>query len=119
MTTPQMTRDSMYAYLNTIKFKPPHIVFDEAQYDRDVMDGLISIPRNVNNSPYLPSELRQVHGASSLNVTNDAGKKKVVIAITIAHNWPATYVQNCFNAFCTVYGFEQRKVEFYGDHKRY
>ena len=111
MTTPQMTRDSMYAHLNTIKFKPPHIVFDRAQYDRDVMDGLISIPRNVNNSPYLPSELRQVHGASSLNVTNDAGKKKVVIAITIAHNWPATYVQNCFNAFCTVYGFEQREIE--------
>ena len=111
MTTPQITRNAMYAYLNTIKFKPPHVVFDQAQYDRDVMNGLISIPRNVNNSPYLPSELRQVHGASSLNVTNDAGKKKVVIAITIAHNWPATYVQNCFNAFCTVYGFAQREIE--------
>ena len=111
MTTPQITRNAMYAYLNTIKFKPPHVVFDQAQYDRDVMNGLISIPRNVNNSPYLPSELRQVHGASSLNVTNDSGKKKVVIAITIAHNWPATYVQNCFNAFCTVYGFAQREIE--------
>jgi len=103
----------MHAYLNTIKFKPPHVVFNEAQYDRDVRDGLISIPRNVNNnnSPYLPSELKAVHGASSLNVTNDSGKKKVVIAITIAHNWPATYVQNCFNAFCTVYGFAQRVIE--------
>lgn len=111
MATPQMTRDAMYAYLNTIKFKPPHIVFDQAQYDRDVSNGLISIPRNLNNSPYLPSELRQVHGASSLNVTNDVGKKKVVIAITIAHNWPATYVQNCFNAFCNVYGFAQREIE--------
>ena len=111
MTTPQITRNAMYAYLNTIKFKPPHVVFDQAQYDRDVMNGLISIPRNVNNSPYLPSELREVHGASSLNVTNDSGKKKVVIAITIAHNWPATYVQNCFNAFCTVYGFAQREIE--------
>ena len=106
-----MTRDAMYAYLNTIKFKPPHIVFDQAQYDRDVMDGLISITRNLNNSPYLPSELREAHGASSLNVTNDAGKKKVVVAITIAHNWPATYVQNCFNAFCTVYGLAQREIE--------
>ena len=106
-----MTRDAMYAYLNTIKFKPPHVVFDQAQYDRDVMDGLISNTRNLNNSPYLPSELRQVHGASSLNVTNDAGKKKVVIAITISHNWPATYVQNCFNAFCNVYGFAQREIE--------
>ena len=111
MSTPQMTRDAMYAYLNTIKFKPPHIVFDQAQHDRDVMDGLISNTRNLNNSPYLPSELRQVHGASSLNVTNDAGKKKVVIAITISHNWPATYVQNCFNAFCNVYGFAQREIE--------
>jgi hypothetical protein len=113
MTAPQMTREALHAHLNTIKFKPPHIVFNEAQYDRDVRDGLISIPRNVNNnnSPYLPSELRQVHGASSLNVTNDVGKKKVVIAITIAHNWPATYVQNCFNAFCTVYGFAQREIE--------
>jgi surface protein len=111
MATPQMTRDAMYAYLNTIKFKPPHIVFDQAQYDRDVMDGLISITRNLNNSPYLPSELREAHGASSLNVTNDAGKKKVVVAITIAHNWPATYVQNCFNAFCTVYGLAQREIE--------
>jgi len=111
MSTPQMTRDAMYAYLNTVKFKPPHVVFDQAQYDRDVRDGLISITRNLNNSPYLPSELRQVHGASSLNVTNDAGKKKVVIAITIAHNWPATYVQNCFNAFCSVYGFAQREIE--------
>lgn len=113
MTTPQMSREAMHAYLNAIKFKPPHIVFNEAQYNRDVRDGLISIPRNVNNnnSPYLPSELRQVHGASALNVTNDVGKKKVVIAITIAHNWPATYVQNCFNAFCTVYGFAQRDIE--------
>jgi len=113
MTAPQMSREELHAYLNAIKFKPPHVVFNEAQYDRDVRDGLISIPRNVNNnnSPYLPSELRQVHGASSLNVTNDVGKKKVVIAITIAHNWPATYVQNCFNAFCTVYGFAQREIE--------
>jgi hypothetical protein len=111
MTTPQMSREAMHAYLNAIKFKPPHLVFNEAQYDRDVMDGLISVPRNVNNSPYLPSELKAVHGASSLNVTNDSGKKKVVIAITIAHNWPATYVQNCFNAFCTVYGFAQRVIE--------
>ena len=113
MTTPQMSREAMHAYLNAIKFKPPHVVFNEAQYNRDVRDGLISIPRNVNNnnSPYLPSELRQVHGASALNVTNDVGKKKVVIAITIAHNWPATYVQNCFNAFCTVYGFAQRDIE--------
>ena len=111
MTTPQMTREELCQHLKTIKIKPPHIVFDQAQYDRDVRDGLISIPRNINNSPYLPSELKAVHSASSLNVTNDSGKKKVVIAITIAHNWPATYVQNCFNAFCTVYGFAQRDIE--------
>jgi len=106
-----MTREELCEHLKTIKFKPPHVIFDQAQYDRDVRDGLISIPRNINNSPYLPSELKAVHGATSLNVTNDMGKKKVVIAITIAHNWPATYVQNCFNAFCTVYGFIQRPIE--------
>ena len=93
--------------------KPPHIVFDKAQYDRDVRNGLISIPRNLNNnnSPYLPSELKAVHNATELNVVPLAGKKKVVIAITIAYNWPAAYVQNCFNAFCTVYGFEPRDIE--------
>ena len=111
MTTSQMTREELYEYLKTVKIKPPHIVFDQEQHDRDVRDRFISIPRNINNSPYLPSELKAVHGASSLNVMNDTGKKKVVIAITIAHNWPAAYVQNCFNAFCTVYGFAQRQIE--------
>ena len=57
--------------------KAPHIVFDQAQYDRDVRDGLISIPRNINNKPYLPSELKAVHGASDLNVVPLAGKKKL------------------------------------------
>ena len=111
MSTPQMTRDEFYEYLKTREIKPPHIVFNQAQHDRDVRDGLISISRNINNSPYLPSELKAVHNATELNVLPLAGKKKVVIAITIAHNWPAAYVQNCFNAFCTVYGFEQREIE--------
>ena len=95
----------------TQKIKPPHIVFDKEQHDRDVRDGLISVPRNINNSPYLPSELKEVHNASELNVVPGDGKKKVVIAITIAYNWPADYVQNCFNAFCTLYGFQQREIE--------
>ena len=111
MSTPQMTRDEFYEYLNTCEIKPPHIVFDQAQHDRDVRDGLISVSRNINNSPYLPSELKAVHNAADLNVLPLAGKKKVVIAITIAHNWPADYLQNCFNAFCTVYGFAQREIE--------
>jgi hypothetical protein len=97
----------------TAIIKPPHIVFNKEQYERDLRDGLISIPRNVytNNSPYLPSELKTVHGASSINVTNAAGKKKVVIAITIANNFPPAYIQKCFDVFCTVYGFAQRTIE--------
>ena len=77
---------SFNRYSTTTMIKPPHIVFDKEQYDRDVRDGLISIPRNLNNnnSPYLPSELKAVHNATELNVVPLAGKKKVVIAITIA-----------------------------------
>ena len=95
----------------TTLIKPPHIVFNQEQYDRDLRSGLISIPRNVNNRPYLPSELKSVHGASSLNVINGVGKKKVVIATTIANNFPPTYIQKCFDAFCTVYGFPLRPIE--------
>lgn len=101
---------SIHDFSNAI-INPPHIVFDKEQYERDVRDGLISVPRNINNSPYLPSELKAVHGASSVNVTNAAGKKKVVIAITIANNFPPAYIQKCFDVFCTVYGFEQRTIE--------
>jgi hypothetical protein len=76
-----MTRGELYEYVKTTIINPPHIVFNKEQYERDLNNGLISIPRSINNSPYLPSELKAVHGASSINVTNDTGKKKVVIAI--------------------------------------
>jgi hypothetical protein len=110
--TSEMTRKEFCQHhLQRRKIKPPHVVFDQEQYDRDVRDGLISIPRNINNRPYLPSELKAVHNASDLNVLPLAGKKKVVIATTIAYNWPAEYVQNCFNAFCSAYGFAQRQIE--------
>ena len=111
MSQTQMTQEEFYQFLQTQKIKAPHIVFDKEQHDRDVRDGLISVPRNINNSPYLPSELKAVHNASGLNVEPSAGKKRVVIAITIAHNWPADYVQNCFNAFCIVYGVAYREIE--------
>ena len=81
---------------------PPHIVFNPDQSERS---------RNINNSPYLPSELKTVHGASTINMTNDAGKKKVVIAITVANNFPPDYIQKCFDVFCTVYGFALRTIE--------
>ena len=77
MSQPQMTQEEFYQYLQTQEIKAPHIVFDQEQYDRDVRDGLISIPRNINNKPYLPSELKAVHGASDLNVVPLAGKKKL------------------------------------------
>jgi len=93
--------------LNTVEIKPPHIVFDQAQYDRDVADGLIPLTRNINCRPYLPNELKAAHGAANLNVTPGVGKKKVVIATTIAYNWPPAYIQKCFEAFCTVYGIKQ------------
>jgi hypothetical protein len=90
-------------------------VFDEAQYDRDVANGLITGTRtttNVNRRPYLPNELKAAHGAANLNVTRGVGKKKVVIATTIAHNWPPAYIQKCFEAFCTVYGIKQTDGTF-------
>ena len=99
-----MTLEELDDFYNSVEMKPPHIVFDQEQYDRDLADGLITASRNLDKSPYLPSELKAAHGAATVNVAPTTGKKKVVIAITIAHNWPAAYIQKCFNAFCTVYG---------------
>ena len=111
MSTYQMSRGELYEYVKTTIINPPHIVFNKEQYERDLNNGLISIPRSINNSPYLPSELKAVHGASSINVTNDTGKKKVVIAITIANNFPPAYIQTCFDVFCKLYGFTLRTIE--------
>jgi hypothetical protein len=99
-----MTLEELNDFFNSVEIKPPHIVFNQEQYDRDLADGLITASRSLNNSPYLPAELKAAHGATTVNVAPAVGKKKVVIAITIAHNWPADYLQKCFNAFCTVYG---------------
>ena len=105
------------SYLTTL-IKPPNVVFDQEQYEDDLRHGRISIPRNVNNNntPYLPSELKAVHGASSLNTMNAAGKKKVVIATTIANNFPPDYIQKCFNTFSDVNGLTavtEKFVNFY------
>ena len=104
---PQMTRDALDAYLSTIQYKPPHIVFDEEKYQRDIEAGLITRSRNVNNSPYFPHELKAAHGASTLNIPPNAGKKRVVIATTIAYNWPEAYIKTCFEAFCKTYDLWQ------------
>ena len=105
MPVPQMTLEELNNFFNSFEIKPPHIVFNQEQHDRDLADGLINATRNTENHRYyLPAELKAAHGAATVNVAPVAGKKKVVIAITIAHNWPADYIQKCFNAFCTVYG---------------
>jgi len=103
----QMTSEEILDYLNTVEIKPPHIVFDQAQYDRDVADGLIPHTRSINRRPYLPNELKAAHGAANINVLPATGKKKVVIATTIAYNWPPAYIHKCFEAFCKVYGIKQ------------
>jgi len=104
---PQMTRDALDAYLSTVQYKPPHIVFDEEKYQRDLEAGLITRSRSVNNSPYFPSELKAAHGASSLFIPPNTGKKRVVIATTLAYNWPEAYIVTCFEVFCKTYDLWQ------------
>jgi hypothetical protein len=101
------TNELLHAYLSTVQYKPPHIRFDPEQYQRDIEAGLIPLSRNTNNHPYFPADLKAVHNAATLNVLPAAGKKRVVIATTIAHNWPAAYIERCFNAFCTTYDLWQ------------
>jgi hypothetical protein len=108
---PQMTQEDLLAYLSTVEIKPPHIVFDQEQYDRDVADGLIEVSRNINNSPYLASELKAAHGAASINTVADSGKPKVVITTTIANNWSPAYIQQCADAYCHAYGLTLRPIE--------
>lgn len=108
---PEMSQEEFLAFLNTVEIKPPHIVFDQEQYDRDVADGLITVSRTVNNRPYLARELKAAHGAASINVVADVGKPKVVIATTIAYNWSPDYIQKCADAYCHVYDLPQRSIE--------
>ena len=109
---PEMSQEDLLAYLSTVEIKPPHIVFDQEQYDRDVADGLIEVSRNIpNNSPYLASELKAAHGAASINTVADSGKPKVVITTTIANNWSPAYIQQCADAYCHAYGLTLRPIE--------
>ena len=108
---PQMTQEDLLAYLSTVEIKPPHIVFDQEKYDRDVADGLIVVSRNINNSPYLASELKAAHGAATINEVADVGKPKVVITTTIAFNWSPAYIQACADAYCHAYGLNPRPIE--------
>jgi hypothetical protein len=106
---PPINMDEFNARLRR-QIKPPHIVFDEEQYNRDLNAGLIAADRYINNSPYYPSELKAAHSVINDVLPSD-GKKKVVIAITIAHNWPADYIQKCFDVFCTAYAIPKRPIE--------
>jgi hypothetical protein len=101
------TNELLHAYLSTVQYEPPHMKFDPEQYQRDIEAGLIPLSRNASNSPYFPAELKAAHNAATLNVLPGAGKKRVVIATTIAHNWPAAYIERCFNAFCVTYDLWQ------------
>ena len=101
------TNELLHAYLSTVEYKPPHINFDQEQYERDIEAGLIPLSRNANNHPYFPAELKAAHNATTLNVLPAAGKKRVVIATTVAYNWPAAYIERCFAAFCETYDLWQ------------
>jgi hypothetical protein len=90
-------------------------VFDREQYNRDLSAGLIELSRAnpgvSNKSPYNPSDIKAAHNATSINIQPAAGKKRVTIAITIAYNWPADYLQSCLDAMCRVYGLTSRTIE--------
>ena len=98
-----------------VKFHPPLVVFDSEQYARDLNEGSIELSRDnpgvINNAPYSPNDLKAAHNATDVNILPNVGKKIVNIAITIAYNWPAEYIQSCFNAMCRVYSLTPRTIE--------
>ena len=110
---PEMSQEDLLAYLNTVEIKPPHIVFDQEKYDRDVADGLITGSRDTRPLPYLVSELKAAHSAANINevAESESGKLPVVITTTIAYNWDPTYIQRCADAYCYAYELPTRDIE--------
>jgi len=89
---------------------PPHHTFDPDEYatrtrDRANTNGVL------NRAPYSPSDIKAAHTATNLSAAPAVDKKRVVIAIVIAYNWPVDYIQSCFNAMCRVYGLASRPLE--------
>lgn len=112
---PQLSKEELEVLLLNAVAHPPRVVFDPEQYERDLSAGLIELTRAnpgvANKSPYSPSDIKAAHGAATINILPVAGKKNVTIAITIAYNWPADYVQSCFDAMCRVYGLTSKPIE--------
>jgi len=112
---PQMTKEELETLLLNVEAIPPHRVFDREQYNRDLSAGLIELSRAnpgvSNKAPYNPSDIKAAHNATDINIQPAAGKKRVTIAITIAYNWPADYLQSCLDAMCRVYGLTSRTIE--------
>ena len=93
--------------------RPHHVVFDpeQSQSTRDLNQDLSRGIIPLNKAPYSPSDLKAVHNATNINISPASGKKTVNIAITIAYNWPADYIQSCFNAMCRVYSITPKTIE--------
>jgi len=115
---PQITKEKIKAIggLN-VKAHPPRVVFDPEQYARDLNEGLNELSRSnpgvTNKAPYSPNDLKAAHNAANINVQPNSDKRSVNIAITIAYNWPADYIQSCFDAMCRVYkpSLTSKKIE--------
>ena len=89
---------------------PPHHTFDPDEYARRTRDRA-NTNGVLNRAPYSPSDIKAAHTATALSAAPAVDKKRVVIAIVIAFNWPVDYIQSCFNAMCRVYGLASRPLE--------
>lgn len=112
---PQLSKEELEVLLLNSVARPPCVVFDPEQYERDLSAGLIELSRAnpgvANKGPYSPSDIKAAHGAATVNILPVAGKKNVNIAITIAYPWPVDYVQSCFDAMCRVYNLTSKPIE--------
>jgi hypothetical protein len=95
--------------------RAPHIVFNKEQYEKNLNEERMSrAPVAItvaNKSPYSPSDLKAAHNATNIDIAPAVGKKRVIIAITIAHYWPENYLQSCLDAMCKVYNLTPRTLE--------
>ena len=89
---------------------PPHHTFDPDEYARRTRDRA-NTNGVLNRAPYSPSDIKAAHTATDLSAAPAVDKKRVVIAIVIAYNWPVDYIQSCFDAMCRVYGLASRPLE--------
>uniref|UniRef100_A0A6C0M1F6 Peptidase S53 domain-containing protein n=1 Tax=viral metagenome TaxID=1070528 RepID=A0A6C0M1F6_9ZZZZ len=89
---------------------PPHHEFDPREYAARYQDRA-NTNNILNRAPYSPADIKAAHDATATNIAPALNKKRVTIAIVIAYNWPADYIQSCFDAMCRAYGLVSRQLE--------